>query len=120
MSDENINSKKNIFEFTSNNLELIGIVFENGYFVTIFEKKSMKLGTIALSLPSPTNIKIKDITTATVIGSRNELITKALAEKITRTTNNLVYLSLNFQENNEDLFKEALKLVERFIEEITQ
>ena len=66
------------------------------------------------------SIDRRGITTATVIGSRNEIITKALAEKITLSTNSLVYLSLNFQENNEELLNESMKLVENFIKEVHQ
>lgn len=133
MSENESDIKKHLIEYTSENLQLLGITFQNGYFVAIYEKKNMKLGTTALSLPVTTNTESKHtisvnekipfnrkgITTATVIGSRNEIITKALAEKITLSTNGLVYLSVNFQEDNKEFFNEAMKLVEKFIEKIT-
>jgi hypothetical protein len=132
MNDKKSENKKRVFEFIEDNLQLIGLAFQNGYFIAISEKNDMKLGTTAISLPISSDIgpgkalgtkeKIsldrREITTATVIGSRNEIITKALAEKITSSTNSLVYLSLNFQENNEELFNEAMKLVENFIKKI--
>ncbi|NHK31081.1 MAG: hypothetical protein FK730_06995 [Asgard group archaeon] len=133
MNDKISDNNKRILEFIGENLQLTALAFQNGYFVAISEKIDMKLGTTAISLPISTDLgtrqapsakeqisfERKGITTATVIGSRNEIITRALAEKITLSTNSLVYLSVNFQENNEELFNEALMLVDSFIKKIT-
>jgi hypothetical protein len=134
MNDKKSDNNKRVFEFIDDNLQLIGLAFQNGYFIAISEKNDMKLGSTAISLPISSDLEPRKtfeakekisldrrgITTATVIGSRNSIITKALAEKITLSTNSLVYLSLNFQENNEELFNEAMKLVENFIKKINQ
>ena len=110
------------------NLHLLAIQFDNGFFVTISDKESFNLGTTALSLPSTTSdesqtpkpqIDRKKLITATVIGSRNELYAKALAEKIVVGQGKMVYLSVYFQENNEDLFIEAIKLVDQLLTKIT-
>jgi hypothetical protein len=124
----NIETKDPYFKFTSENLVLMGLLFENGYFISISEKNKFRLGTTAISLPLDQTsdqgfdrpFDRRDITTASVIGSRNELYTKALAEKITIATQKLVYLSLNFQENNEELYMEAMKLIDDFVNEIVK
>ncbi|NHJ48463.1 MAG: hypothetical protein FK733_11825 [Asgard group archaeon] len=122
------------YEFSSDNLILLGLLFDNGCFIAVTEKSNFKLGTTAVSLPmspslsttkSPpsqmerTSLDRRGISTATVIGSRNEIYTKALSEKITLATEGLVYLSLNLQEEKEELFHEALKLVEEFLAKIS-
>ncbi|MCK5159619.1 MAG: hypothetical protein KAR08_10705 [Candidatus Heimdallarchaeota archaeon] len=132
---EDQNKEKNIeepyFQLESNNLYLVGIRFANGFFLVISEKESLKLGTMAISLPTlpkerenETNkttrrpiIDRKNLSTATVIGTRNELYTKALAEKIVSLTGEMVYLSVNFQENNEELFMEAIGLIDTYLNE---
>ena len=122
------------YEISSDNLVLIGLLFDNGCFIAISEKSNVKLGTTAVSLPMSPSLGTTDsppaqkdrisldrrgITTATVIGSRNEIYTKALAEKITLVTQGLVYLSLNFQEEKDEFFHEALKLADEFLTKIS-
>jgi len=132
---EDQTKEKNIeepyFQLESDNLCLVGIKFVNGFFLVISEKESLKLGTMAISLPTfPIErenetgrkskrpiIDRKNLSTATVIGTRNELYTKALAEKIVSLTGEMVYLSVNFQENNEELFMEAIGLIDTFLNE---
>ena len=132
---EDQTKEKNIeepyFQLESDNLCLVGIKFVNGFFLVISEKESLKLGTMAISLPTfPIErenetskksrrpiIDRKNLSTATVIGTRNELYTKALAEKIVSLTGEMVYLSVNFQENNEELFMEAIGLIDTYLKE---
>jgi len=118
-------------ELESENLRLVAISFSNGYFLGISKKEDLKLGTMAVSLPFTTHLSQsrskqeelkgsnllshKDLTTTTVLGSRNEVMTKALAEKVVFATGKLVYLSANFPENDQELFTEALRLVEQFL-----
>ncbi len=123
------NIEEPYFQLESDNLCLVGISFVNGLFLVISEKDSLKLGTMAISLPTipkerenETNKKSRrpiidrrNLSTATVIGTRNELYTTALAEKIVSLTGEMVYLSVNFQENNEELFMEAIGLIETFL-----
>ncbi len=125
------NIEEPYFQLESNNLCLAGIRFVNGFFLVISEKESLKLGTMAISLPTfPKEreneaskksrrpiIDRKNLSTATVIGTRNELYTTALAEKIVSLTGEMVYLSVNFQENNEELFMEAIGLIDTFLNE---
>lgn len=125
------NIEEPYFQLESNNLCLAGIRFVNGFFLVISEKESLKLGTMAISLPAfPKEreneaskksrrpiIDRKNLSTATVIGTRNELYTTALAEKIVSLTGEMVYLSVNFQENNEELFMEAIGLIDTFLNE---
>ena len=123
------NIEEPYFQLESDKLCLVGIRFANGFFLVISEKESLKLGTMAISLPTfPIErenetskksrrpiIDRKNLSTATVIGTRNELYTKALAEKIVSLTGDMVYLSVNFQENNEELFLEAIGLIDTFL-----
>ena len=88
-------------------LQLIATDFNNGLFIAISELGANKLGTMALSLPIDTSLGIsaerrrddsqrRGLTSATVIGSRNEIYTKALAEKVAIATKKMIYLSTNF------------------------
>jgi hypothetical protein len=129
---EEKNNANPFFHLESENLSLVGIRFINGFFLVISEKESLKLGTMAISLPafpkerireSPSQsnqpiIDRKNLSTATVIGTRNELYTKALAERIVSITGEMTYLSVNFKENNEELFLEAIGLLDEFLKEI--
>ncbi len=123
-----------ITKIESENLQLITMHFANGFFVSISEKDSLNLGTTAISLPSASTQQVsgtgfdkttqphidrRELITATVIGSRNELYAKALAEKMVVGLGKMVYLSLYFQENNEDLFLESIKLIEQLLSKIS-
>ena len=81
------------------NLQIIATDFENGIFIAISHIGANKLGTTALSLPVDTSLGLsserrysdtpsgrRGLTSATVIGSRNEIYTKALAEKVAIAT----------------------------------
>lgn len=129
---EEKNNENPFFYLEGENLSLVGIRFVNGFFLVISDKESLKLGTMAISLPafpkertsdSPTTstqprIERKNLSTATVVGTRNELYTKALAERIVSLTGEMTYLSVNFQENNEERYLEAIGLLDEFLKEI--
>jgi hypothetical protein len=119
------------FMAENENLQLIAVIYQNGLFVSISKKETLLLGTTALSLPISENIGLshskrndsysrKGLTTATVLGSRNEIYTKALAEKITIRTRKMVYLSLNFKENEENLYGEAIELVDSLLQHLQE
>ncbi len=112
------------------NLQIIATDFENGIFISISHLGANKLGTTALSLPIDTSLGLssersysdsptgrRGLTSATVIGSRNEIYTKALAEKVVRAISKIVYLSTNFKEQNESLFTEAITLVDDLLKQ---
>ncbi|MHA1185260.1 MAG: proteasome assembly chaperone 4 family protein [Candidatus Heimdallarchaeota archaeon] len=114
------------FSAENENLQLVAIIYQNGLFVSISKNEALLLGTTAISLPFSENIGLsrskkqdgferKGLTTATVLGSRNEIYTKALAEKITQRTGDIVYLSLNIKENETNLYGEAIELVESLL-----
>lgn len=112
------------------NLQIIATDFENGIFIAISHAGANKLGTTALSLPVDTHLGLssekgysdtpigrRGLTSATVIGSRNEIYTKALAEKVAIATRKIVYLSTNFKEQSENLFTEAITLVDDLLKQ---
>lgn len=129
MTTEENSEISDFIEFNSENLILVGIKFQNGYFISVSNKVAKKLGTTAISLPisqelenitqdssgNRSSLGRRGITTATVLGSRNELFAKALAEKLVILTNQLVYVTVNFDEDNHELFSEALQLIEKII-----
>ncbi len=132
MTAENPNTNTHedfLFKEQSENLQLVVLKFANGFFIAISERSALKLGTTAISLPFAPDLKERNqkqiidfhtldrrgITTSTIIGTRNELYTKALAEKIVQNTGQLVYLTVNYPENKDELFTEALQLVESFL-----
>lgn len=131
MTMANNSDNEFLFKVQSDNLQLIALKFINGFFIAICEKASLKLGTTAISLPFSSDFEKKEqkmrtldlhatdrkgITTTTIIGTRNEIFAKALAEKIVQNTSQLVYLTVNYPEKKEELFTEALKLVEKFLQ----
>lgn len=112
------------------NLQIIATDFENGIFIAISHTGANKLGTTALSLPVDTSLGLskerrhsdaptgrRGLTSATVIGSRNEIYTQALAEKVALATAKIVYLSTNFKEQSESLFTEAITLVDDLLKQ---
>jgi len=126
MPTNTTDGKSPFFTAENENLQLVAIIYQNGLFVSISKNEALLLGTTALSLPISNSIGIsrsrkhdtfdrKGLTTATVIGSRNEIYAKALAEKLTLRTGNMVYLSLNFKENEENLYGEAIELVDSLL-----
>ncbi|MBD3189202.1 MAG: hypothetical protein GF308_01085 [Candidatus Heimdallarchaeota archaeon] len=139
---QNEGEKKAIFStFSSKHLELVGLTFENGFFISLFPKEEAKLGTMALSLPTEPligitrkaqkntgGISIRDrsvgrkgrLTTVTVLGSRNEVFAKAFSEKVTQITGKMVYLSINFEEEQQELYNEAMDLLDKFLNEHLQ
>jgi hypothetical protein len=116
-------------------LHLLYVTFKNGYFFSLYPKNEPKLGTMSLTLPiipqlgltretrkmleSPTGSK-KGVNTVTVLGSRNELFVKAMSEKLSLATQGMIYFSLNFEENNEELYREGLTLIDRFLADVKE
>jgi hypothetical protein len=130
MSKHTSDGETPFFTAETTNLQLAAIIYQNGLFVSISKNETLLLGTMALSLPVSQTIGIsrrreesfdrRGLTTATVIGSRNEIYAKALAEKLTVNTGNMVYLSLNFKENDENLYGEAIELVDSLLQYINE
>ncbi|MEA2071751.1 MAG: hypothetical protein U9O98_10740 [Asgard group archaeon] len=128
MSNKESKKQKQMHIIEGEKLQLIALKFTNGFFITICHLDEGKLGTMALSLPvtplmgisrerkQKTRSSKKGITSTTVIGSRNEVITKALAEKITLNSGKMVYLSTHFKDQDEEMTKEALNLLESYLE----
>lgn len=136
---KNEEKEKSLFStFSSKHLELAGLSFENGYFISIFPKEDSKLGTMALCLPTEplmgvtkqaqkgvqeTSIRDRSVrrkgrlTTVTVLGTRNEVFAKAFSEKVTQITGKMVYLSVNFEEDQQELYNEAMDLLDKFLNE---
>jgi hypothetical protein len=122
--------KENIHQMIGENLELLVIVYSNGLFISLSQKEKAKLGTTAISLPlspelglsrakrtkSPLKRDRQRLTSDIVLGSRNDSITKALAEKVTLATGKMVYLSTNLPREDESMIKEALQLIEKMLE----
>ena len=80
-----------------------------------FEKDLKKIKNKSIKKSDKLIIDRKRLSTATVVGTRNDLYAKALAEKTVMQSGEMVYLSVNFQENNEELFLEAIDLINQFL-----
>jgi len=129
MTDKEDKTSNFFFKEESENLQIIALTFSNGLFIAISEKPEPKLGTTAISMPlspeihgkSPRELIDKNtfdrrgLTTATILGSRNEMYVKALAEKVVQSTQQLVYITANFPENNDEFFNEAIQLLDEFL-----
>ena len=129
MNQNNVSDKKEalFYQKESENLQIIAVILENGLQINFSPVGKPLLGTVAVSLPvdsiglsrerktSKTDFR-RGLTTSNVIGSRNEIFAKALAEKAVIKTGKIVYLSVNFEENNEELYIEAKNLLEEFLQ----
>jgi len=104
-------------EIEENDRKLSGtmIKIENATMAFFDEKGSLKLGTLAVAMPQ---FEGKTCVSSILLGDRNQVITKVLAEYLARTFNGIVLVSTHLAEARESeigpaLLKLAQKLVEK-------
>jgi hypothetical protein len=81
--------------------------------ITLFYEEDPKLGALALALPNPQHPEI--ITSSLILGDRNSLISRVLAENLSKEYGKIAIVSTSFN-IEEDLVKESLgKLLKKII-----
>ena len=104
-------------EISENELKISATIMkiENATITIFDEKESLKLGTLAVAMPQ---FEGKTCISSILLGERNQMITKILAEYMSRTFNGIALVSTHLVENSEmstssTLMKLAQKLVEK-------
>ncbi|MBD3229431.1 MAG: hypothetical protein GF329_14700 [Candidatus Lokiarchaeota archaeon] len=93
---------------------------ENGL-IFILSSKGFKFGTLSISVPHKFQVN-GDRTSSTAIpiafGKKNDLITKALGERVSQITNQMVLAIVNIDQENKDLVKDSMIIINKLIEKL--
>ena len=103
-------------EIYENDYKLSGTIIkiENATIAFFDEKGSLKLGTLAVAMPQ---FEGKICISSILLGDRNQIITKILAEYLARTFNGIALVSTHLAENIEKIASPTLlKLAQKLIE----
>ena len=88
---------------------------ENGVFLVLSDKEA-RLGTIAIGLPSPQGkTRIDTSSMPIVFGIRNDLLTRAIAERVAHHSQKIVIVSTYLSQQSPDLAQRALTFAEEAI-----
>ena len=90
---------------------------ENGVFLILSDKEA-RLGTIAIGLPSPQGkTRVSTSSMPIVFGIRNDLLTRAVAERIAHHSQKIVIASTYLSQQSPDLAQRCLRFAEEAIRE---
>ena len=90
---------------------LLFIISSNGY----------KFGSLSISIPFKFQVDGGGSTSTTIpvtLGTKNELISKALGERISHKTNQMVISIVNIDEKNKNIIKDCIKLIESILDQL--
>ncbi len=109
-------------KFISNNIKITGFLteFNNGVMIFITDN-DYKIGSIAISVPIKLD-NLNQINSSTIplmFGVRNELITRAIAEKIAKTKNTLSIAITNFASDIKDHYNSLFEVVNKLLNRIS-
>ena len=93
---------------------------ENGLLLIISENE-YKLGSISISIPHKFQVGGESSTSTTIpiaFGKKNELISKALGQRLSHKTNSMVISIINIDEKNQKMIKDCAKLMDNILEKI--
>ncbi|MDQ1279806.1 MAG: hypothetical protein QG670_1068 [Thermoproteota archaeon] len=97
------------FKFTASLIKL-----ENAVFIFFDNKGNSKLGTLSIAMPQ---FDGKTCISSIILGTRNEVLTKILAEYFAKTFNSIALVSTHFTEISESKVSSILlKLAEKLSE----
>ena len=89
---------------------------ENAAIVLFNEKGRMRLGTLAVAMP---HFKGGPCISSVLLGERNMIITKVLAERLSAHFNRIVLVSTHLKEVKEDVMGSVLmRLTQRLLDKI--
>ncbi|MHA1381139.1 MAG: proteasome assembly chaperone 4 family protein [Candidatus Helarchaeota archaeon] len=119
-TNENINvlnwSREEILAPNNTKISAFFTKFKNANLIFLTDNDN-KIGTIAIAVPIKLN-STSQITTSSVpliFGVKNELITKAIAEKVANITNKLSIAITNFVSKIEENYKSLFKIIEKIL-----
>ena len=88
---------------------------ENGVFLVLSDKEA-RLGTVAIGLPSPQGkTRISTSSMPIVFGIRNDLLTRAIAERVAHHSQKIVIASTYLSQQSPDLAQRSLAFAEEAI-----
>jgi hypothetical protein len=93
---------------------------ENGLLLIISENE-YKLGSISISIPHKFQVGGESSTSTTIpiaFGKKNELISKALGQRLSHKTNSMVISIINIDEKNQKMIKDCAKLMDKILEKM--
>lgn len=98
-------------------LKLFLTELDNGILLVISDK-GPKIGTIAIGIPDPSiKGRINTSSIPIVFGFRNELFTRALAERIAHRTQKIIIASVFLSVESMELAQRAIKFTEETIQQ---
>ena len=77
--------------------------------------------SLSISIPSKFQVDGGGSTSTSIpvaFGRKNELISKALGERISQKTNQMVISIVNIDEKNRELIQDCIKLIDRILDKI--
>ncbi|NVM04229.1 MAG: hypothetical protein HWN67_18000 [Candidatus Helarchaeota archaeon] len=120
----NVNNERNDLnwlkeeKFISDNTKIIAFLteFNNGVMIFLTDK-NYRIGTIAIAVPMKLD-NLNQINSSTIplmFGVRNELITRAIAEKIAKTTNKLSIAITNFASDIKNHYNSLFDVINKLL-----
>ncbi|NVM55075.1 MAG: hypothetical protein HWN66_15325 [Candidatus Helarchaeota archaeon] len=104
-------------ENQDNPLELYITELENGMLLIISDK-GPRIGTIAMGIPNPSiKSRINTSSIPIVFGIRNELFSRAIAERVAHICQKLVIASIFLSNESPELAQRSLRFAEKSIRE---
>ncbi|MFX1451786.1 MAG: hypothetical protein ACFFCM_13135 [Promethearchaeota archaeon] len=90
--------------------------FNNGVIIFLTDK-NLKIGTLAIALPMKLD-QLNQIGSSSIplmFGVKNELITRAIAEKVAKSTNKLSIAITNFLSDLKDYYNSLFELINNLL-----
>lgn len=93
--------------------------FENAIIVFLTDK-DIKIGTIAIAVPTKINSinKINSSIIPFMFGVKNELITRAIAEKVSKQTNRLSIIITNLVSDSKDYYSSLFGVIGKMLSKL--
>ncbi|MHA1269529.1 MAG: hypothetical protein ACTSPY_07045 [Candidatus Helarchaeota archaeon] len=119
--------KNNLLNWISNSIKVNNTVLyaaitqlENAI-IFILSNDGYKFGTLSISVPTKYQGEgglSSSMVLPLAFGKKNELISKALGERISYKTNQMVISIVNLDESNQEMMKECIKLIDSLLEKM--
>lgn len=95
------------------------IQLENAYFILFDEQAQAKIGTLAVALPPKREVREPSVSSI-LIGDRNIILTKLLAESSAALSGQMVFISTHFEEiRDTKISRMLLKLLKKLFKSST-
>jgi len=89
--------------------------------IFIISKDGFRFGSLAISVPSIRNENShypSSTTIPIIFGKKNEILSRALSERVCYKTNQLVISIVNIDEKNQNMVKDCITLINKLLDKI--